>query len=69
MELLMDIVMELVPDVTMEFFQEKCFGFIKARVENRFLRGVLYALVAVALVTVGVLLALGILLLFGVDFG
>ena len=64
----MDIIMELIPDAIMEFFQEKCFGCIKARVENRFLRSVLYILVVLLLTTVGVLLALGILLLLGADF-
>lgn len=68
MELLMDIIMELIPEAVMEFFQEKCFGFIKARVENRFLRGLLYALVVVLLATVGIALAVGILLLLGADF-
>lgn len=64
----MDFLMELVPDVVMEFFSEKCFGFIRERVENKFLRGLLCALVAIILATVGILLALGILCLFGVAF-
>lgn len=69
MDLIADIVMELVPDVITEFFSDTCFRFIRERVENPVLQKLLCVLAVSVLVIFGVLLGLGILLIFGVKFG
>lgn len=59
MDDLIDLIMELVPDVITDFFTETCFGWIKKRVENRLLRGVYYILVTlvVTIFAVGIAFA------------
>ena len=67
MELVFDFIMELIPDASMEFVGEHILGRIKARIRNRFLRGVIYTLAVLVLVAIAVTLALGLCLLLGLD--
>lgn len=60
MEFLIDFLMELLPDAFTEFLSEKCFGFIRERVENTLLRGLLCGLVVAILAVLGVALAFGV---------
>ena len=68
MELLMDIIMELVPDVVSDFFFEKCQRFIRQWVENPVLRKIFYGLTALVLATMGVLLGFCLICLIGALF-
>ena len=68
-ELLADIIMELIPDVFTEFLSEGCFRFVRERVENPVLQKILCVLAVLIPVTLGVLLAFGVLCLIGVNFG
>ena len=65
MDAVIECIIELVPDFFSEFWGEKCIKQIKARVPNRFLRGILYTLCVIAVAALGVGLAFGVILLIG----
>lgn len=65
MDFVAELIMDAIPDFFTDFFGEKIFGCIRARIENKYLRGVLYVLTVLLTAVIGVGLAFGLLLLIG----
>lgn len=65
LDILMEFIMEFVPEAFTDILGERWELFINTRIQNKYLRGVLNVLVLVLLAAAGVGLAFGLLLLIG----